>query len=339
MVDIIVFGMMAIGLNMVVGYAGLLDLGYVAFYAIGAYTAAWLASPHFAVYGVSLDFGSVAEKGILGVGGIHLSIWIVAHHRRFADGGRRHPHRPADAAAARRLPRRSSRSASARSSPRSRGTATRTGIGFNLTNGPPGINPDRPARLRRLAVAPRRPARQLSDVHVFVRSRGQYVNFVTPHVLDGARAAADHHLLQHPPARLAARPRVDRDPRGRDRRRRDGHPAHAHEDLGLRLGRVLRRRRRRVVRDAQDRRLSRRLLLQHLGAHPVHGHPRRDGQRLGRDRRRGLPRVPQPRGDRQLQRLGQRHTCSCATRASRIRRQSSAAAASTRRSSRSGSTA
>ena len=45
---IIVFAMMAIGLNMVVGYAGLLDLGYVAFYAIGAYTAAWLASPHFA---------------------------------------------------------------------------------------------------------------------------------------------------------------------------------------------------------------------------------------------------------------------------------------------------
>jgi len=43
MFDIIVFGMMAIGLNMVVGYAGLLDLGYVAFYAIGAYTAAWLA--------------------------------------------------------------------------------------------------------------------------------------------------------------------------------------------------------------------------------------------------------------------------------------------------------
>ena len=38
---------MAIGLNIVVGFAGLLDLGYVAFYAIGAYTAAFLASPHF----------------------------------------------------------------------------------------------------------------------------------------------------------------------------------------------------------------------------------------------------------------------------------------------------
>ena len=38
-VTILVFVMMAVGLNVVVGYAGLLDLGYVAFYAIGAYTA------------------------------------------------------------------------------------------------------------------------------------------------------------------------------------------------------------------------------------------------------------------------------------------------------------
>ena len=44
----LVFAMMAVGLNIVVGYAGLLDLGYVAFYAMGAYTAAWFASPHFA---------------------------------------------------------------------------------------------------------------------------------------------------------------------------------------------------------------------------------------------------------------------------------------------------
>ena len=42
-----IFGIMAIGLNIVAGFAGLLDLGYVAFYAIGAYTAAFFASPHF----------------------------------------------------------------------------------------------------------------------------------------------------------------------------------------------------------------------------------------------------------------------------------------------------
>src|SRR3989475_11706408 len=77
MVSMIIFAMMAIGLNMAVGYAGLLDLGYVAFYAIGAYTAAWLASPQFAAYGVHFALGSVAEKDILRVGGIHLTIWLV----------------------------------------------------------------------------------------------------------------------------------------------------------------------------------------------------------------------------------------------------------------------
>ena len=50
------FGILALGLNIVMGFAGLLDLGYVAFYAIGAYTTAFLASGHF---------------------GIHISWWIV----------------------------------------------------------------------------------------------------------------------------------------------------------------------------------------------------------------------------------------------------------------------
>src|SRR5262245_18387053 len=39
--------MLALGLNVVVGFAGLLDLGYIAFYAVGAYIYALLASPHF----------------------------------------------------------------------------------------------------------------------------------------------------------------------------------------------------------------------------------------------------------------------------------------------------
>jgi branched-chain amino acid transport system permease protein len=41
---------LSLGLNIVVGFCGLLDLGYVAFYAIGAYTYAFLASPHFGVH-------------------------------------------------------------------------------------------------------------------------------------------------------------------------------------------------------------------------------------------------------------------------------------------------
>jgi len=42
----LVYVMMALGLNIVVGYAGLLDLGYVAFYAVGAYLVALLTSSH-----------------------------------------------------------------------------------------------------------------------------------------------------------------------------------------------------------------------------------------------------------------------------------------------------
>jgi branched-chain amino acid transport system permease protein len=43
----ILFALLSLGLNIVVGFAGLLDLGYIAFYAVGAYTYALLASPHF----------------------------------------------------------------------------------------------------------------------------------------------------------------------------------------------------------------------------------------------------------------------------------------------------
>ena len=46
----ILFVMLSLGLNIVVGFAGLLDLGYIAFYAIGAYVYALLASPHFNVH-------------------------------------------------------------------------------------------------------------------------------------------------------------------------------------------------------------------------------------------------------------------------------------------------
>jgi branched-chain amino acid transport system permease protein len=48
--------LLALGLNIVVGFAGLLDLGYVAFYAVGAYAYALLASPHF---------------------GLHLPFWVI----------------------------------------------------------------------------------------------------------------------------------------------------------------------------------------------------------------------------------------------------------------------
>jgi len=70
-----IFAIMAIGLNIVAGFAGLLDLGYVAFYAIGAYTAAFLASPHFGALGINLTFlGNVGP----GAAGIHIPYWMIA---------------------------------------------------------------------------------------------------------------------------------------------------------------------------------------------------------------------------------------------------------------------
>lgn len=61
--------MLAVGLNIVVGYAGLLDLGYIAFYAVGAYCYALLASPQF---GLHLPFWALlpigaATAGLFGV--------------------------------------------------------------------------------------------------------------------------------------------------------------------------------------------------------------------------------------------------------------------------------
>src|SRR5947208_16029305 len=68
-----VYVIMAIGLNIVVGYAGLLDLGYVAFYAMGAYTCAWFASVQFAHRHVHLGAVGVSSSAP----GIHVSIWLL----------------------------------------------------------------------------------------------------------------------------------------------------------------------------------------------------------------------------------------------------------------------
>ena len=68
-----VFTMMALGLNFVVGYAGLLDLGYVAFYAMGAYMAGWFASGQFAKQNVNIGAVGLYQ----GATGFHFSIWLV----------------------------------------------------------------------------------------------------------------------------------------------------------------------------------------------------------------------------------------------------------------------
>jgi branched-chain amino acid transport system permease protein len=72
-VVMLIFSIMALGLNFVVGYAGLLDLGYVAFYAMGAYMAGWFASNQFA--NQHLNIGAVGL--FQGWSGFHFSIWLV----------------------------------------------------------------------------------------------------------------------------------------------------------------------------------------------------------------------------------------------------------------------
>jgi branched-chain amino acid transport system permease protein len=47
---ICLYSMLALGLNIVVGFAGLLDIGYVAFFGIGSYVYAFVASPHFGIH-------------------------------------------------------------------------------------------------------------------------------------------------------------------------------------------------------------------------------------------------------------------------------------------------
>ncbi|TMG99715.1 MAG: ABC transporter ATP-binding protein [Betaproteobacteria bacterium] len=81
----ILYVFLALGLNIVVGFAGLLDLGYIAFYAVGAYTYALLASPHFNIHlpfwvvlpigaGIACLFGALLGAPTLKLRGDYLAI-------------------------------------------------------------------------------------------------------------------------------------------------------------------------------------------------------------------------------------------------------------------------
>ena len=77
--------MLALGLNIVVGFAGLLDLGYIAFYAVGAYLTGLFASPQFAALLESVvnQWPALGQFLISVMGpeitesGIHLSVWAI----------------------------------------------------------------------------------------------------------------------------------------------------------------------------------------------------------------------------------------------------------------------
>jgi branched-chain amino acid transport system permease protein len=65
----LLYVMMALGMNIVVGYAGLLDLGYIAFYAVGAYLFALLSSPHLPEHFVWI--------ATMLPGGMHTPWWVT----------------------------------------------------------------------------------------------------------------------------------------------------------------------------------------------------------------------------------------------------------------------
>ena len=65
----LLYVMLALGLNIVVGYAGLLDLGYVAFFAVGAYMYGLLASPHL------LD--AFPALAVYFPNGLHMPLWVI----------------------------------------------------------------------------------------------------------------------------------------------------------------------------------------------------------------------------------------------------------------------
>jgi branched-chain amino acid transport system permease protein len=90
---ILIYVVLALGLNIVVGFAGLLDLGYAAFFAIGGYTAAFLTSPQSPLYGtfhvnfyfamvlafvVAATFGIILGAPTLRLRGDYLAIVTLA---------------------------------------------------------------------------------------------------------------------------------------------------------------------------------------------------------------------------------------------------------------------
>ena len=177
-----------------------------------------------------------------------------------AGGVLRHPVRRADAAAARRLPRH-----------------RHAGLRRDRA--------DRGAQLVRPDQRRRRPQRRRRAAPVRLELRRRCATLLLRRDRHGGAAG----LHQHPVARFPHRPRLDGDPRGRDRRRRDGRRPHQVQAAGVRDRRRVRRHDRRVLcrqaadRDAGDVRLP------GLGDDPGDDRVRRHRQRVGRGARRVHP--------------------------------------------------
>ena len=228
--------MMALGLNIVVGFAGLLDLGYVAFYAVGAYTVGWFASDFFSAVnggeGIHVGVNEFTEQPARHPPELHTARGCRDDPVR--DRGR--PDRFADAAPARRLH-------------RDRDARVRRDHPHDRRERRQDHDPDRQPQADQRAHGDlaRRPAE--APVPRPVRLGVQ----LAPLFLARARHARDRAVHQLPAARLAPRARLDRRPRGRGGRGLDGRPARAGEAARLRCRRGDRRSGGRVSRLLQQR--------------------------------------------------------------------------------------
>ena len=198
----VTYAVMSLGLNVVVGFAGLLDLGYVAFYALGAYSLGWLGSGFFFKARVHVLVSPVREHAARHSPQLHPGPDRRRDHLRRGGSA----DRPADAAAARRLHR--DRHARVRRDHRHGG----------------GQRPERPRR-RRHDADRRQPRHQRGRRAVLPRDRVVQPAEPETVVLADLRHPARRPVRQPAPARLPARPGLGRAARGRGRGRFDGHSA------------------------------------------------------------------------------------------------------------------
>ena len=297
------YSVMALGLNIIVGYAGLLDLGYVAFFALGALTAGWFMSGfyseageggngvHFLVSdpaaslpGIHLNFlvvvviaviictiaGMLIGLPTLRLRGDYIAIVTLAFGEiigRIVINGDQLHYNDVPALGG--------------------GLESIFGAGANFSNGRQGITP-----IDKIDLPFSDPFRSL-DLRAVV--------------LGGARDGPARAVRELPPARLQARARVDRAARGRGRGRVHGRAAREDEAAGLRHGRGLRRHLGRVPRLDAEHRECRPVPVLLLDLHPGDGHPRRPRLDRGRADRRLGARLPElqvhPRRERQAARV------------------------------------
>ena len=251
--------MLALGLNIVVGFAGLLDLGYIAFYAVGAYMYALLASPH-----LTQQFAWIAQ---IFPNGLHLSIWLVV---------------PFGAAIAAFFglvlgaPVLKLRGDYLAIVTLGFGEIIRIFINnlnspLNITNGPQGTHADRSNHDRR---------RHLLENHQFLRLRSVIAGAV---LLPVSRPDDHHGRHLHALAGFATGPRVDGDPGGRDRSKSDGNQRPQRQAARVRARRNIRRRRRRHVRCLSGIRVARILRAQRIDHRSGDGRARWNGPHTGSD--------------------------------------------------------